>query len=58
MNDLDKPTAQAARQCANWLVSCLEIGWPKDKLDLLENIWWKHHDYRGNLTVDEETSWR
>ena len=39
----------AIKACADWLVQCLEIGWPKSALDELEEIWWKFHDANGQL---------
>jgi len=31
------------KKCADWLVWCLENGWPKSSLDDLEALWWKYH---------------
>lgn len=46
---LSPPSSKAARNCAEWLKFCLDIGWPKPSLDGLESLWWKYHDERGNL---------
>jgi len=43
-------TSRAMQACADWLHYCLTIGWKKDELDALENIWWEHHDRFGKLT--------
>lgn len=42
-------TRRAVQKCAKWLVACLRIGWRKTDLDLLEDLWWAHHDEKGNL---------
>ncbi len=42
-------TKAAQRSCAEWLVGCLNDGWQKSDLDLLEDIWWRHHDERSNI---------
>ena len=48
MNE-DAPTRHANKQCAEWLVACLALGWRRDQLDDLEALWWKHHDRCGVL---------
>lgn len=35
---------RAIQKCAEWLMYCLEIGWPKADLDELELAWWQCHD--------------
>lgn len=35
---------QAIKKCAEWLMYCLEIGWPKSDLDELELAWWQCRD--------------
>ena len=35
---------KALRDCANWLYYCLKIGWKKEDLDMLEELWWQYHD--------------
>jgi hypothetical protein len=40
-------TKQAIEACARWLGYCLELGWSKNQLDALEELWWKYHDERG-----------
>ena len=47
--DSNKPTTRAVIACAQWLGTCLDLGWPKSDLDFLEGLWWKYHDRRGNL---------
>lgn len=37
-------TEKASKKLAKWLAYCLEIGWSKDHLDALEELWWKYHD--------------
>jgi hypothetical protein len=44
-----KMNRKAIKECAEWLVYCLKIGWGKDQLDWLEAVWWKYHDENGNL---------
>lgn len=43
------PTRQATQACAEWLATCIRLGWRKADLDFLEALWWKYHDSRGNL---------
>jgi hypothetical protein len=43
------PTVPAIKDCAEWLQSCIHIGWPKSSLDELQALWWKYHDTRRNL---------
>ena len=43
------PSSEALKACANWLVYCLQLGWKKEQLDILEKIWWEHHDDNGRL---------
>jgi hypothetical protein len=47
----DEPTLTARRLCAIWLRGCLSFGWPKESLDELERLWWKHHDNHGELVI-------
>lgn len=42
-------TPRAQQECAVWLNTCLKIGWKKDMLDTLENMWWAHHNRFGKL---------
>lgn len=42
-------TLKAKRLCAEWLASCVQIGWPKESLSDLEMIWWRYHDGYGRL---------
>lgn len=48
-----EPSLKAKRQCAEWLKTCLDLGWPKSALDDLERLWWKHHDERGRLVTED-----
>lgn len=45
----DAPTPHAVRACAEWLATCLRLGWSRDALDALEKLWWEHHDPKGVL---------
>ena len=42
-------TTKAQKECCFWLTECLRLGWKKEQLDNLENLWWKYHDRLGNL---------
>lgn len=42
-------TLRALEKCAEWLVFCIRIGWPKSDLDRLDALWWEYHDEQGNL---------
>ncbi len=44
-----EPTRQASVECARWLANCLKGGWTKAELDMLERLWWEHHDDHGRL---------
>jgi len=46
----DGVTRKAQEQCAAWLAECLRLGWVREQLDVLEMIWWQHHDKRGEVT--------
>ena len=35
-------------KCAEWLAYCLEIGWSKNDLDGLQELWMANHDDNGN----------
>lgn len=39
----------ALRACAYWLSYCLSIGWKREDLDALEELWWRYHDDQGRL---------
>lgn len=43
----DKPTSRAIKACAEWLSTCVRLGWPKLALDDLEKLWWEYHDNYG-----------
>jgi hypothetical protein len=47
-----KPTSKALLTCARWLSYCLSIGWSKDDIPRLEEIWWQWHDDYGRLLRD------
>ena len=36
------------KKCAEWLAYCLEIGWSKNDLDGLQELWMANHDDNGN----------
>jgi hypothetical protein len=42
-------TVKAVRDCAEWLSYCLQIGWKREQLDELEALWWKYHNWHGEL---------
>ena len=46
---MTQETQRALKNCAEWLVTCLRLGWSRNDLDALEEIWWQHHDYQGRL---------
>lgn len=48
-NEMD-PTSQAIRECADWLIYCLRIGWKKSDLDALQSLWWQYHDEHGRFS--------
>lgn len=54
--EFPEATARAIRGCAEWLHSCLSLGWPKSSLDELEALWWKYHDRYGNLVRDSRAA--
>lgn len=48
-NEPERPTLEGLRKCAEWLAYCLKIGWRKDQLDQLEELWWQVRNHRGEL---------
>jgi hypothetical protein len=42
-------TQKAIVECGYWLAECLRLGWSRQQLDFLEELWWKHHDDHGHL---------
>lgn len=36
------------KKCAEWLAYCLDIGWSKNDLDGLQELWMANHDDNGN----------
>lgn len=53
--DADKKTRDAIRACAEWLATCVRLGWERSDLDFLEGLWWKYHDNRGHLMREPRT---
>jgi hypothetical protein len=47
-------TNKAIKECARWLAYCMEIGWEKKDLDMLEKLWWKYHDTKGKIIQKSE----
>jgi hypothetical protein len=45
----EQRTRKAIQCCAEWLASCVRLGWKTSDLDRLEALWWKYHDAQGNL---------
>jgi hypothetical protein len=45
----EEPTMRGRRACAEWLSYCLSIGWSRDDLDGLEEIFWRFKDRNGRL---------
>ena len=43
----ERPSMQALRGCAEWLVTCLCLGWQREQLDALEQLWWQYHNRTG-----------
>lgn len=48
-DEREEPTPRAWKACAEWLSTCLRLGWSREMLDDLEALWWRYHDRRGNL---------
>jgi hypothetical protein len=44
-----KATVKGVKKCAEWLAFCLSIGYKKEELDALENVFWMFRDRNGNL---------
>jgi len=42
-------TLKAIKTCSYWLSYCIKIGWNKNDIDQLEELWWKFHDDNGNI---------
>ena len=49
MTQAEKTTIRAQMACAKWLKACVDLGWPKESLDMLEALWWRYHDHTGAL---------
>lgn len=41
------PALRASMACAEWLSFCLSIGWKREQLDALQELWWQYHDDDG-----------
>jgi hypothetical protein len=39
----------AARACSKWLDTCRELGWRREDMPFLCDLWWKYHDDDGQL---------
>ena len=35
---------QALHGCAEWLAACLRLGWRREQLDALEQLWWQYYN--------------
>lgn len=46
-------TIRAIEKCAEWLAYCHRIGWTRESLDRLEELWWEYHDERGEIRRPE-----
>ena len=46
----ETPTMSGVRACHKWLSYCLSIGWPRETLKGLADLFWKYHDRDGRLT--------
>lgn len=44
----------AAKKKADWLIYCLDIGWSKDDLDGLSELWDKRYDENGNVKPNQD----
>lgn len=42
-------TQRATVACGLWLAECLRLGWERQQLPALEELWWRHHDDSGRL---------
>ena len=49
-----EPTERAKLECKNWLVHCLNKGWPAATLTHLEKLWWEYHDPITGAVRDPE----
>jgi hypothetical protein len=47
-------TNKAIKECARWLAYCMEIGWDKKDLDMLEKLWWKYHGDNSKIIQKSE----
>jgi hypothetical protein len=45
-------TRRAIEECGRWLAECIRMGWRREDLDMLEGLWWKYHNHRGELISD------
>lgn len=42
---------RATKECAEWVRACVELGWPKDDMEHLEELWWQYNDGKNTLRV-------
>jgi hypothetical protein len=47
---MESPSMNGVRACHKWLSYCLSIGWPRETLKGLADLFWQHHDRDGRLT--------
>lgn len=47
-------STRALKECAEWLTTCLRLGWAKSDLDDLERLWWEYHDDYGKETLPQQ----
>jgi len=50
-----RPTLKAAKDCSNWLRACSDLGWRKEDMGRLADLWWEFHDDEGNLYPPGQT---
>lgn len=49
MNKNEVPSNLGAKRCLQWLRDCEAIGWPKEAMPRLADIFWEFKDRDGNL---------
>jgi hypothetical protein len=45
-------TSRGARKAQEWLRTCHELGWSKEEITRLHDLWLEYHDCDGNLIAD------
>jgi hypothetical protein len=45
------PSHLASKKFLAWMQFCKEIGWPKSDMNMLADLWWKHHDHETGELV-------